>query len=508
MLLSRLVDAAAAAGDTRSRTAKVTVLGALLAEVPAAELPMAVGLLLGRPPQGRLGIGWRGLQAHLARDGALEPTLTLADVGEAFEALAGAGGEGSVAERKRILTDLFDRATGAERDHLARVMIGEVRTGALEGVLTDAVAAAYGQPKEAVRRAAMLTGDLAATAQAAAAGEDLAGIGLTPGVPVLPMLAATAATAAEAIAVTGEASVEHKLDGARLQVHRVDGRVTAYTRSLADITDRVSEVVAAVEAFPGGDLILDGETLTLGEDGTARPFQESMSRLSSHGRAEHLSVWFFDVLHAEGRTLIDDPLAERREVLARVVGERLIRGTVTDDPAEAQRVMDEALAAGQEGIVVKALDSLYAAGRRGSNWVKVKPVHTFDLVVLGVEWGSGRRAGKLSNIHLGARDPEGHFGPPGGFVMVGKTFKGMTDETLVWQTEHFPTLAASRERWGLALVPETVVEIAIDGVQRSTRYPGGVALRFARVKRYRVGDDAKPASEADTIDTLRGMLRG
>ena len=507
MLLQTLVTAALRASETRSRTAKVAILADVLAGAEPDDLAMAVGLLLGKPPQGRLGVGWRSLEGvrGSARSG---PSLTIRSVGTYFDRLAAASGTGSNSARRSALTELFAQATAAEQEHLARVIMGEVRTGALEGVLTDAVAAASDQPKDLVRRASMLTGNLAETARRALAGEDLTQVGLTPGVPVMPMLAGAAATAAEAIAVTGPASVEHKLDGARLQVHRVGGVVSAYTRSLADITARVPEVVAAVEKFPGGDLILDGETLTLAEDGTARPFQESMSRISSHGGAGELSVWFFDALFADGRTLIDEPLSVRREALAGVVGDRLIRGTVTDDPAEAQAVMDEALAAGQEGIVVKALSEPYAAGRRGSHWVKVKPVHTYDLVVLGVEWGSGRRSGWLSNIHLGARDPEGRFGPPGGFVMVGKTFKGMTDEILRWQSEHFPTIETGRSRWGITVEPSTVVEIAIDGVQRSTRYPGGVALRFARVKRYRMGDDAKPATEADTIDTLRAMLPG
>ncbi|AQP44390.1 ATP-dependent DNA ligase [Tessaracoccus flavus] len=506
MQLKTLVDAVAEVASTRSRTAKIELLASFLRQVEPEDLRTAIGLLVGKPPQGRLGVGARGLQAHRQR-AADRPTLGLGDVGEAFDTLAEASGPGSTAVRASTLAGLMASATRSEQDHLARVILGDVRSGALEGILTDAVAAAAGQPKELVRRAAMLTGDLAETARRAMAGDDLQRIGLTPGVPVLPMLASTAATAAEAIAATGRSSVEHKLDGARLQVHRTGDEVWAYTRSLADITARVPEVVATVAAFPGGDLILDGETLTLDEDGSARPFQESMSRLSSHGGEGSLAVWFFDVLHAEGRTLIDEPLETRRAVLARIVGDRLIRGAETSVPGEAQRVLDDALAAGQEGIVVKSLDAPYAAGRRGNNWVKVKPVYTYDLVVLGIEWGSGRRAGTLSNIHLGARDPEGRFGEPGGFVMVGKTFKGMTDEILRWQTEHFAALETGRTEWGITVAPTTVVEIAIDGVQRSSRYPGGVALRFARVKRYRTGADEKAPAEADTIDTLRALLR-
>lgn len=506
MQLQTLVATVAEVAGTRSRTAKIEILAALLRQLESDELPIAIGLLLGKPPQGRLGVGLRSLHNRRA-NAADDASLSLADVNEAFVALASSSGPGSTLGRTSILAVLMEAATRSEQDHLVRVILGEVRSGALEGVLTDAVALAGNQSKDLVRRAAMLTGDLAETARRAMAGEDLDAIGLTPGVPVLPMLASTAATAVEAIALTGQSSVEHKLDGARLQVHRTGAEVLAYTRSLADITSRVPEVVAAVKGFPGGDLILDGETLTLDEEGNARPFQESMSRLSSYGRADSLAVWFFDVLHAEGRTLIDEPLSERRGVLARIVGDRLIRGVETSEPEEAQRVLDEALAAGQEGIVVKSLAAPYTAGRRGSNWVKVKPVYTYDLVVLGIEWGSGRRAGTLSNIHLGARDPEGQFGEPGGFVMVGKTFKGMTDEMLRWQTEHFAALETGRTEWGIAVAPITVVEIAIDGVQRSSRYPGGVALRFARVKRYRVGADVKAPAEADTIDTLRALLR-
>lgn len=506
MLLSALVSVTDQVAATRSRTTKTALLADLLRSATPEEIPIVVGFLLGRPRQGRIGIGWRTLSTA-RRTAAPTPTLTLIDIDEALSTVAHTTGAGSAARRHELLTDLMSRATSEEQDHLARVLIGEVRTGALEGVLTDAVAVAAELPKDVVRRAAMLSGDLADTARRALAGEDLAGIGLTPGIPVLPMLASTAATVGEAVEITGSSSVEYKLDGARLQVHRVDGAVTAYTRSLADITTRVPEVVELVSTFPGGDLVLDGETLTLDESGAARPFQDTMSRFGAQAaRDARLSVWFFDVLAAEGRSLIDEPLSERREVLARVVGDRMIPGRETDSGATAQQVMDDALAAGHEGVLAKSLDAPYAAGRRGKHWVKVKPVHTYDLVVLGVEWGSGRRTGWLSNLHLGARDPEGHFGEPGGFVMVGKTFKGLTDEILRWQTDYFPTIETRRTKYAVMVEPTTVVEIAIDGVQRSTRYPGGLALRFARVKRYRTGDDAKPASEADTIDTLRRML--
>jgi DNA ligase-1 len=318
------------------------------------------------------------------------------------------------------------------------------------------------------------------------------------------MLAATAATVSEAVATTGEASVEYKLDGARIQVHRTGDDVRIFTRNLADITHRLPEVVEVVRGMPVDAVILDGETLALDEDDAPRPFQDTMSRFGAErAREVVLHPWFFDVLHVDGRDLLDEPLRVRRDELGRIAPHLRIPGEVTADPEVAERVAAEALEAGHEGVVVKAIDSTYAAGRRGASWVKVKPVHTFDLVVLAAEWGYGRRTGWLSNLHLGALDATGEFG--GGFVMVGKTFKGLTDALLTWQTERFQELAVRETPGTVWLPPEIVVEIAIDGVQRSTRYPGGVALRFARVKRYR---DDKRADEADTIQTLREMLRG
>jgi DNA ligase-1 len=320
------------------------------------------------------------------------------------------------------------------------------------------------------------------------------------------MLAATAATPTAALETTGHAAVEYKLDGARIQVHRRGDEVGIFTRSLADVTHRLPEIVEIVRGLPAHDLILDGETLALDEDGGPRPFQETMSRFGADvARDLALRPWFFDVLHVDGRDLIDEPLSVRRDELDRVAGAWRMPGIVTDDPDAAEQLSREALAAGHEGVVVKALDAPYAAGRRGASWVKVKPVLTFDLVVLGAEWGSGRRSGWLSNLHLGARDPAGEFGDPGGFVMVGKTFKGLTDELLRWQTEEFPAHETQRSASTVFLRPELVVEIAIDGVQRSTRYPGGVALRFARVKGYR---HDKSAAEADTVQDLRALLRG
>jgi DNA ligase-1 len=319
------------------------------------------------------------------------------------------------------------------------------------------------------------------------------------------MLAAAAASVSAALATSGEASVEYKLDGARIQVHRAGDDVRVFTRNLADITRRVPEVVEVVRRMPVRDVILDGETLSLDEDGAPRPFQETMSRFGADAARETLlHPWFFDILHVDGRDLLDEPLATRLAELERVAGEHRIPGEVTADPEVAERISRDALGAGHEGVVVKAIGSIYAAGRRGSGWIKVKPVHTYDLVVLACEWGSGRRRGWLSNLHLGALDPTGEFGDPSGFVMVGKTFKGLTDELLRWQTDYFQQIELRRTANTVWMTPTTVVEIAIDGVQRSSRYPGGIALRFARVKRYR---EDKPAGNADTIQTLRGLLR-
>jgi len=505
VLLDTIVTTLETVAGTRSRLAKVDALAGLLGALEPDEIAPTVGFLVGKPRQGRVGVGWRGVAAVMGEP-ASSPTLTVRDLDTLLGELAALGGEGSARDRSAALRDFAARATTGEQDLLARVLLGEMRTGALEGVLLDAIARTADRPGPEVRRAAMLTGDLGATALLALTGtaDELAAVGLVVGRPVLPMLAATAPSAAAALETTGRASVEYKLDGARIQVHRSGDSVRVFTRTLADITHRVPEVVEIVRRLPARDLVLDGETLALDEDGGPRPFQETMSRFGAEGRETLLHPWFFDILHVDGRDLLDEPLSVRLAELERVAGEHRIPGEVTDDPDTAERVSRDALAAGQEGVVVKAIDSPYAAGRRGASWIKVKPVLTYDLVVLACEWGSGRRVGLLSNLHLGARDPDGAFGEPGGFVMVGKTFKGLTDELLRWQTEEFQRIEVRRTPGTVWVAPTTVVEIAIDGVQRSSRYPGGIALRFARVKRYR---DDKPAAEADTIDTLRALLR-
>ncbi|MFF1572288.1 ATP-dependent DNA ligase [Leifsonia sp. NPDC058292] len=506
MLLDELVKTSETVASTRSRLAKVDALATLLSRLEPEEIAPAVGFLIGKAHQGRVGVGWRGVSAAFGAPAA-SPTLSVGDLDALFDRLAAASGTGSTIGRSTELREFSERATEREQDFFGRVLLGEMRTGALEGVLMDAVARAADRPGDSVRRAAMLSGDLGETARLALTGTaaELDAVGLVVGRPVLPMLASSATSAASALDTTGMASVEFKLDGARIQVHRRGDDVRVFTRSLADITHRVPEVVEVVRRLPVRDVILDGETLSLDEDGAPRPFQETMSRFGADAARETLlHPWFFDVLHVDGRDLIDEPLSTRLAELERVAGEHRIPGEVTDDPEVAERVAQDALAAGQEGVVVKAIGAPYAAGRRGSSWIKVKPVHTYDLVVLACEWGSGRRQGWLSNIHLGALDPTGEFGEPGGFVMVGKTFKGLTDDLLRWQTEHFQEIEVRRTAGTVWVAPTTVVEIAIDGVQRSSRYPGGIALRFARVKRYR---DDKPPAEADTIQTLRALLR-
>jgi DNA ligase-1 len=507
MLFGDLQVALDAVAATRSRLVKIDALAAALDRLTPDEIVPAVGLLTAAPRQGRLGVGWRTLAARRGAH-ADSASLTVADVDATFSRLVEISGHGSDATRTALLDELAARATPDEWDLLVRIMTGELRTGALEGVLLDAIARASDRDAALVRRAAMLSGDLGATAAVALTGtaDELASVGLVVGRGVQPMLASTATSVAEALTVAGLSSVEYKLDGARVQVHRRGDDVRVFTRTLADVTHRVPEIVEAVRTLPVTDVILDGETLSLDDDGAPRPFQETMARFGAETAREiALRPWFFDLLHLDGRDLIDEPLSARRAELDRIAPSFRIPSVVTDDVDTAEEFSRAALRAGHEGVMVKAVDAPYTAGRRGKSWLKVKPVHTFDLVVLGVERGSGRRSGWLSNLHLGARDPDGAFGVPGGFVMVGKTFKGLTDELLRWQTVHFAEREIGAVPGGIRVAPDTVVEIAIDGVQRSTRYPGGVALRFARVKAYRPD---KPAAEADTIDTLRALLPG
>ena len=510
MLLADLVSASAAVGATRSRKAKIAALASALAAAGTDEVETATSYLSGTLRQRRTGLGWRGLTRLPAP--AATGSLTVGEVHATFEEIGALTGPGSQARRAALTDRLFARATPEEQAYLRGLVTGELRQGALDALVLEAVAVASGLPADAVRRASMFAGStLPVAAAALAGGEDaLAPFTLRPGRPVRPMLASSATDVAEAMTraapAGGAVAVDSKLDGIRIQVHKHDGQVHVFTRSLDDITDRVPEVVEAVQALPATSLVLDGEAIALTEGGRARPFQETGARTASRvdvealRRTVPLTSYFFDLLHIDGEDLVDAPGRERSDRLVAALPPGLVvPRTVTADPHEARRLFDDVVAAGHEGVVVKSLDAPYEAGRRGAGWVKVKPRHTLDLVVLAVEWGSGRRQGWLSNIHLGARDPGSD-----GFVMLGKTFKGMTDEMLVWQTERFLGLERSRTSHVVTVRPEQVVEVAFDGIQTSTRYPAGMALRFARVLRYR---DDKSADEADTVDTVRA-LRG
>ncbi len=503
MLLAEVVRTSAAVASTSSRTAKRQALAGLLRQLGSEEVAAAVGFLVGGPRQGRVGLGWATV-ASVGAEPAPTPTLTIADVDRFLDRVEETGGAGSAGVRAALLSQLLGRATVEETVFLRRLLTGELRQGALAGVMTDAVAAAAGVPVALVRRAAMLSGDLGRTAALAltAGADGLAEVGLAVGRGIEPMLAATAAGVADALAVTGPASVEWKLDGIRVQVHRDGDDVRVFTRNLNDVTVRLPDLVAAARDVPADRFVLDGELLGLAaNDEAPELFQDTASGFSRGdpaARAVALAPMFFDCLHVDGRDLLDEPLRTRAAALTRLVGPLRIPALETDDAGAAQEFLDAALATGHEGVMVKALDAPYEAGRRGKRWLKIKPVRTLDLVVLAAEWGHGRRHGRLSNLHLGARTPDG-------FVMVGKTFKGLTDAILEWQTAELLARETRREGIAVHVRPELVVEIALDGVQRSTRYPGGVALRFARVRRYRAD---KTAAGADSIDMVRALLPG
>lgn len=501
MLFQRIVETSSTVGATRSRKAKAGALHALLADVEPAETGAVVSWLSGELPQGRIGIGWRTL-ADLNVAPAEVEALTVTDVQDAVTAIASVSGSGSSGRRRTLLIDLFGLATRPERDFLVRLLTGELRQGALEGVMTEAIATASGVALDAVRRAAMLSGNLSVTAAAALTGgtDALAQFRLEVGRPVRPMLASPAESLDSAWdELGGSVSVEFKLDGARIQVHRNEDEVHIYTRTLLEITSSVPELVELVRALPCTSVVLDGETLALTDSGRPRPFQETMSRFGAQSTHELLlAPYFFDCIHLDGVDLLDEPLERRLAALERVAPEHRIPAVLRPDADAAAAHFEASMSEGHEGVMIKALSSVYAAGRRGRTWQKVKPEHTLDLVVLGAEWGYGRRTGWLSNLHLGARDPEG--GEP---IMVGKTFKGLTDALLQWQTDEFPRHERSRDDSTVYLNPEIVVEIELDGVQVSSRYRGGVALRFARVLRYRPD---KTLAEADTLDAVRALL--
>jgi DNA ligase-1 len=508
MEIVRFLDIAAtsaAVAATSGRKAKIALLAEALRRLDPGEIVAGAAYLAGELRQRQTGVGYASLRDR--PEPAAEASLTVAAVDAAIAEISVVTGAGSQARRKQLLGALFSAATAAEQQLLIGLFSGELRQGAQAGLLAEAIASAAEIPTAVVRRALLLSGDLKLVAATALTGGTaaLSEIHLRVGTPLSPMLASSAPDVAAAMLATGTpAVVDAKLDGIRIQVHRSGDDVAVFTRSLDDITARLPEVVAGVLALPVREAILDGEAMLLDDSGRPRPFQETSSRAATRGAAtaaSGLRPYFFDLLHLDGTDLLDEPGRVRWAALADAVPPASTVGRVVAETEEqASAAFAEALSAGQEGVVIKSPDAPYDVGRRGSAWVKVKPRHTLDLVVLAVERGHGRRQGWLSNLHLGARDPR-----TGGFVMLGKTFKGLTDELLRWQTERFRELAVADDGWVVTVRPEQVVEIAFDGVQTSPRYPGGVALRFARVLRYR---DDKPASEADTIDMVKEIGAG
>ncbi|WP_199547906.1 ATP-dependent DNA ligase [Streptomyces sp. N35] len=511
MLLADVARTSREIAATAARKEKTALLAELFGRMAPEEAPLVVSYLAGRLPQRKINVGWTAFREK--REPAATPTLTVQGVHATFDRIAAVAGKGAQAERKRLLHELLTAATEDEQRFLFGLIGGELRQGALDALAVDGLAAAYGAKPAAVRRAVMLAGRLDTVAQALIADgvAALDAFRLDVGRPVLPMLAKTAKDVDEAIDMVGACAVEEKLDGIRVQVHRDGDSVRVFTRTLDEITDRLPEVVAAAQELTATRAVLDGEVIALGPEGRPLPFQDIAGRVGSKldvpGAQAELPLFpvFFDLLSVDGRDLLDLPARDRHAELVRISPEprRVRRYEVTDPDdvqlrEEARAFADETLARGHEGVVVKGLDAPYSAGRRGASWVKVKPVHTLDLVVLAAEWGHGRRTGKLSNLHLGARRADGSF------AMLGKTFKGLTDAVLAWQTERLQELAVEDDGWAVKVRPELVVEVAFDGVQRSTRYPEGVTLRFARVVRYR---EDKTAAEADTVDAVLALRR-
>ena len=500
--LADLVRVSNQVAATSSRLAKVASLADFLRPLEREEIEIALPYLSGDIRQGKLAVGYATLQSARSA-AAAAPTLALRDVDATFQKLKGVKGKGAAEQRSALLRELFQRATADEQDFLVRLIVGELRQGALEGIMVEAVAAAASLAPADVRRAVAFAGAIAPVAVAALSGgaSALAQFSVQLMQPVLPMLAQAAEDMAAALGALGTALIEWKLDGARVQVHKSRDDVRLYTRNLNDVTARAPEIVTAVRGLRAESLILDGEAIALRANGRPHPFPVTMSRFGSQQPSDvPLSVFFFDCLYLDGATLFDHPTRERRDALIAVLPKAMVTpALVTADAGEAERFYQDALAAGHEGVMAKALDAPYEAGRRGAGWLKVKRARTLDLVVLAAEWGHGRRRGWLSNLHLGARDPA-----TGGFVMLGKTFKGMTDALLAWQTEELQKRAVSRDEWVVHVRPELVVEIAFNDLQESSQYPGGLALRFARVKGYR--PDKRP-EEADTIDTVRRIYQ-
>ena len=508
MRLADLVITSRRVSETRSRLEKISALGDLLRRLGPEEIDIAVAFLSGHLRQGRIGLGGAAIRNAMPGTAAAEPSLTLGEVDASFERIASTTGSGSTAERGRLLSGLLAKATKEEQDFLVRLLFGELRQGALAGLMAEALASAAEVPADEVRRAFMLAGELPEVAKAVLTEgrPGLARFRLQLFRPLQPMLAQPAGDVSEALERMGEAALELKLDGARVQVHKSGDEVRVYSRRGNEVTHAVPELVEIVRALPARQLLLDGETIALRPDGSPLPFQVTMRRFGRKLDVERLSreipltSLFFDILHLDGYDLIDRTAGERFLYLLDAAPGLSVPRLVTGIEEEADEFFQEALARGHEGIMAKATDAPYEAGRRGSSWLKIKPAHTLDLVILAAEWGHGRRDEWLSNLHLGARDPEN-----GGFVMLGKTFKGLTDERLAWQTKKLQELAIGTDSWTVYVRPELVVEIAFSDVQESPQYPAGMALRFARVKRYR---EDKTAAEADTIAAVRRIFAG
>jgi DNA ligase-1 len=503
-----VADTSRRVAEAKGRRDKIGLLAALLVNTPPDEIEIATAYLSGAVRQDRLGLGWATVQSAMPETAAGSASVELEEVNAVLDRIAGAAGKGSAEVKQRLLRDLLSRLTAEEQRFLAGLIVGELRQGALEGLVLEAIARAAGRPAAEVRRALMMAGDLPAVARAALAGGEtgLSAFSVQLFQPVLPMLAGSAEAVDEALAELGVAALEYKLDGARVQIHRSGDEVRVYSRRLNEVTAAVPELVDAAREFSAREIIVEGEAIALRPDGSPLPFQTTMRRFGRRLEVERvreelpLTLFLFDVLYLDGASLLDQPLSRRSELLAASVpGSLLVPRMVTSSAEEAGEFHRGAMARGHEGVMVKALDAPYEAGRRGRRWLKVKTVRTLDLVVLAAEWGHGRRRGWLSNLHLGAREPAG-----GGFVMLGKTFKGMTDEMLRWQTERLSELEVSRDGHTVYVRPELVVEVAFNDLQASPQYPGGLALRFARVKGYRPD---KSAAEADTIDTLREIYR-
>ncbi len=505
MLLATLAAVSPAVAATRSRLAKRALLAQVIQQAGPDDITVAVRYLAGGLRQRKTGVGWAALNSLPTP--AAQARLTLTEVDAAFEHLAGIGGSGSVARRTAALTELFGRATEAEQRFLRGLVFEDLRQGALEALVQDAVATAFAVPLKSVQRAAMLLGSTAEAARILVDGglAAVAAIGLRVGVPLQPMLAAPASDPAAAVAKSSlPAIVDAKLDGIRVQVHKQGGEVQLYTRSLDEITERLPEVVEAIAVLELQTLVLDGEVVAIGPDGRPESCQIIASRTASKidvdaGRARTpLRLFAFDLLHVDGLDLLDEPLRVRADRMKQILPpELIVPRNIAETEDEVAQIFLDAVSRGFEGVVVKNLDASYAAGRRDSGWIKLKPRHTFDLAVIAAEWGYGRRTGWLSNLHLAARDSS-----TGELVMLGKTFKGLTDQILTWQTTEFQARESRRTATTVYIDPPLVVEIAIDGIQQSVRYPGGIALRFARVLRYR---EDKTPDQVDSIDSVRSL---